>query len=144
KQYKKGTKARQLEFFARRRMRTSRIVAAGEHDPIGGRVGAGQIGGSELPEQGVKRIRGSFDVFALVGKEEFIGVKSWSDVVQGSSDRAEPRATGLSYSNISIAPATYGSQPADLGGVSDTYSASNQDITSSGPAQSEQGYFATS
>ncbi|KAJ2073343.1 hypothetical protein GGI13_008859, partial [Coemansia sp. RSA 455] len=70
KQYKKGTKTRQLEFFARRRMRASHIVAGGEHDTIVGRVAAGPTERSELPELGLKRIRGSFDVFALVGKEE--------------------------------------------------------------------------
>ncbi|KAJ2881107.1 hypothetical protein IWW38_005842, partial [Coemansia aciculifera] len=59
KQYKKGTKARQLEFFARRRLLARRTPVVNN-----------QSLAPELPTQDVKRIRGSFDVFALVGKEE--------------------------------------------------------------------------
>ncbi|KAJ2319086.1 hypothetical protein GGI00_006478, partial [Coemansia sp. RSA 2681] len=78
KQYKKGTKARQFEFFTRRRLLASRIAAANKHGDIEFDYLVGQSRASELPTQGVKRIRGSFDVFALVGKEEW--AKSWSDV----------------------------------------------------------------
>ncbi|KAJ2581229.1 hypothetical protein GGH95_002181, partial [Coemansia sp. RSA 1836] len=61
--------------------------------------------------------------------------KSWSDVVQGSPGHALSRVKGSGYSGLSLAPATYGSQPEQLASMSDVCSpsAAGEEATNSDP-----------
>ncbi|KAI9500649.1 hypothetical protein BX070DRAFT_248396 [Coemansia spiralis] len=76
KQFKKSTRTRQKMFFALRRQNTNRsnhsdhcFYSNNECDNEG-------VYSSTISAQRTKRVHGSFDIFALVGKEESANTKS--------------------------------------------------------------------
>ncbi|KAJ1888264.1 hypothetical protein LPJ66_008665, partial [Kickxella alabastrina] len=78
----------------------------------------------------IKRIRGSFDIFALAGKEEFIRLRSWPDSEQNSVTGSGVQGA----SEISPALAThYGTTdigPSEAPLMSSAYSGTCQSDTS--------------
>ncbi|PIA18353.1 hypothetical protein COEREDRAFT_79838, partial [Coemansia reversa NRRL 1564] len=99
--------------------------ATAEHLAIAPRVEATEaadkkISPAALPPQSMKRIRGSFDIYALEGKEEYIKLDLWPDLPQDSCGSTKDSIHGMygpkefhqttAVSEISPVLATYDGQ----------------------------------